>query len=114
MGFSVPLVDGGAQTPSGLKPPLLVFPDPTVEELDDAIAVSRVGLGVGDLDDGGALVLQSLEEFHDLLALAGVEVAGGLVRQDEFGIRHQGPRYGDELLLAARELVRIEVLLAHD
>ena len=36
-----------------------------------------------------------------------VEVAGGLVGEDQLGLRHEGARHGDALLLAAGELGRI-------
>ncbi len=44
-----------------------------------------VGL-VRDEDDGVALGMQSVEEGHDLVAGLGVEVAGGLVGQDDGGL----------------------------
>ena len=48
------------------------------------------------------------------LALARVQVAGRLVGENDLRVRDHRARHGDELLLAARELVRIEILLADD
>ena len=79
-----------------------------------AVAVGRVLLGVRDLDDGGALVVELLEEAHDLAALVGVEVAGRLVGEQQLRLGDERPGNADELLLAAGELVREEVLLADD
>src|ERR1700730_4609651 len=64
--------------------------DPTVFELDDAVAEGSVALGVSDLNDGGAAFVEALEELHDFLALSGVEVAGGFVGEDELGILDNG------------------------
>ena len=77
-------------------------------------AVAGVGLRVRDLDDRRAGVVQLLEELHDLAALARVQVAGRLVGEDDLRVGDDRARDGDELLLAAGELVRIEVLLADD
>jgi len=67
-----------------------------------------------DLDDRRAFPVELLEQVHDGLALAGVEVAGGLVGQEELGVGDDGPRDADQLLLPAGELAGEQVLLAHD
>ena len=56
--------------------------------------------------------VEALEQLHDLLALARVEVAGRLVGEDHLGLRDDRARDADQLLLAARQLVRVEILLA--
>ncbi len=86
-----------------------ILDDPAVEEVDDAVGVARVALRVGDHHDGGALVVQLGEQIHHLLAVLGVEVAGGLVGEDELGVGDHGAGNGHALLLSARELLR-EVL----
>jgi hypothetical protein len=78
------------------------------------MTVGGVCLRMRDLDDRGALGVELLEQLHDLLALARVEIAGGFVGQDELGARHDGARDSHELLLAAGELVGEELLLRHD
>src|SRR5215212_2429797 len=93
---------------------LPLFDDPAVGELDDAVAVGGVHLGVRDLDDGRAGGVEPLEQLHDLAPLARMEVAGGLVGEDELGPVDDGAGDGDELLLAARHLVGEEVFLADD
>src|SRR6476660_8507242 len=51
--------------------------DPTVHDLDNAVTVRCVGLRVSHLDDGCALVIELLEDLHDLFGLARMEVARG-------------------------------------
>src|SRR5262245_16672927 len=47
---------------------------PPVGQIDQAIPIPRIRLGVGYLDDRRAFVIELLEKLHDLLALAGVQV----------------------------------------
>jgi hypothetical protein len=62
---------------------------------------------VGDEQHGDAvLAVEALEDLHDLDAGAAVEVAGGLVGQDELRVVDQRARDRHPLLLAAGELVR--------
>jgi len=52
--------------------------------------------------DGLALLLMKLfEDVHDLTAGLGIEVPGGLVGKEDFGIVHEGAGDGDALTLAA-------------
>jgi hypothetical protein len=51
------------------------------------------------------LAVEALQDLHDLDAGPAVQVAGGLVGQDQLGLVHEGPRDGHPLLLAAGELV---------
>src|SRR5262249_9164641 len=85
--------------------------DPAIFELDDSVAVGGVSLGVCNLDDGGAAFVKPLEELHDLFALSGVQVAGGLVGKNELGRHDDGARDTYKLLLAAGELIGEEILL---
>src|SRR5207247_630188 len=55
--------------------------DQAVAQADDAAGVAGDVLLVGDDDDGVALRVQVLEQLHDFLARAGVEIAGRLVGQ---------------------------------
>jgi hypothetical protein len=83
----------------------VVARDDAVADGDDAVGVfGDVGL-VGDEDDGVALGVEFVEEGHDLVAGLGVEVAGGLVGEDDGGLVDQGAGDGDALALAAGELV---------
>jgi hypothetical protein len=65
---------------------------------------------VGD-DEQRDLVLgvELAEEVDDLLAGLGVEVAGGLVAEEQGRRAEQGARDRDALLLATRQLVRVAV-----
>src|SRR5947207_7056959 len=90
----------------------LAASDPTVFELDDSIAITRVLFGVRHLNDRRAFRIQSLEQLHDLTALAGMQIARRLVREKELGLGNNGARHADELLLPTGELARVKVLLA--
>ena len=59
---------------------------------------------VGDEHDGVPRLPQALDDVHDLLAGGGVQVAGGLIRQDDGGLHGQHPGDGHPLLLAAGDL----------
>src|SRR5258708_6237326 len=87
---------------------------PAVFELDDAVAEGGVALRVRDLNDRGAGVVEAFEELHDFVALRGVEIAGGLVSEDQLRILNHRARYAHELLLSAGKLVGEEVFLADD
>ena len=59
---------------------------------------------VGDHDDGVALGVEAAEEVGDDALVGGVEVAGGLVGEDDGGLVDEGAGDADALLLAAGEL----------
>jgi hypothetical protein len=69
---------------------------------------------VGDLDDGRAFRVELFEKLHDLAALVGMEITGGLVREDERGFGDECPGHADELLLSAGKLRGTEVLFPDD
>ena len=58
---------------------------------------------VGRHDHGGSQAVQLQKKAHDLLAHHGVDVAGGLVGEDQVGAGDEGAGEGDTLLLSARE-----------
>ena len=60
--------------------------------------------GVGDQNDAFALLGQLAEDVQNLVLGLPVQVARGLVGQDDFGVVGQGPGDGHPLLLAAGEL----------
>ena len=64
---------------------------------------------VGDEDDGVALGLELVKEGHDLDAGFGVQVAGGLVGQDDGGTVDQGAGDRYALALSAGELVGLVI-----
>ena len=55
---------------------------------------------LGHLNDGGSFLIQSSEKLHDLLALGGVEVAGGLVGENEPRAHDDRPGHRHQLLLS--------------
>src|SRR5205085_8439169 len=70
---------------------------------------------VGDHDDGLVeAVVHLLEHVQDDGRVLGVEVARGLVGEDEGGLRDDGAGEGHALLLAAGELQRLVVHLVFE
>ena len=61
---------------------------------------------MGDHHDGGAVFVELPEELEDAVGGFAVQVAGGLVREDDLRAVEQGAGDGDALLLAAGELMR--------
>ena len=59
---------------------------------------------MGDDDDGAAFGVDGLEELGDLFFGLGIELAGGLVGEDDVRVVDQGTGDGDALFLAAGHL----------
>ena len=70
------------------------------------VAVARVAWIVRDHADRRAGRVELLEQIHDRLAAARIEVSGRLVREQNQRLAGDGARDGDALLLTARELAR--------
>ena len=66
--------------------------------------VRRVARVVRHHADGGAGLVQLLEQIHHRLAVLRIQVARGLVGQQNRRLAAHRARHGDALLLAAREL----------
>jgi hypothetical protein len=81
--------------------------DFAVEEVHGALGVVGVTRVVCDHADGGAGLVDVLEQFHDGVAILRVEVAGGLIGQKNHRIANQGAGHGNTLLLTTGELGRI-------
>ena len=88
--------------------------DLTVEEVDDAVGVAGVALGVGYHDDGGAFLVEVGQKVHHFLAVLGVQVTRRLVGEDELGVGDDGTGDGHPLLLATRQLLREMVFAVPD
>ena len=56
---------------------------------------------------GPELMIELLDQLHDSLARLPVEIAGRLIGEQNPRLVGEGPRKGDPLLLATRELRRI-------
>ena len=57
---------------------------------------------VGRDDDGGAEAIERFEQGEQAAGHIGIDVAGGFVRDEDFGPGDDGAGDGDALLLAAR------------
>ena len=91
----------------GIAPPrggARVVDHAAVEKLDAPVRVVRHGRVVGDQDYRASLLGKGGQSRHDLLAVARIHRAGGLVRKHHLGPVHQRPRNRHALLLAARHL----------
>src|SRR5882724_1603590 len=76
-----------------------------VEQADDSVGAVGQARVVGDHDHGRlVLAVQLFENAHDLVAHLAVEVAGGLVGQEDLRAADDGAGDRHPLLLAAREL----------
>src|SRR5580700_4338464 len=60
---------------------------PAVRQIDDAVTTLRVRHRMRHLYDGRPFLVQLLEQVHDLLPLAGMQVPGRLVGKDQFRAR---------------------------
>src|SRR5271157_4047424 len=76
--------------------------EPAVTQFHNALAEARVFFRVCDLNDCRAGAVKLAEEFHDLARLCRVQIAGGLVCQQQRGSMHNSARNPDKLLLSAR------------
>ena len=87
--------------------------DAAVADDEHAVRVRRGACVVGHEDDGlAALVARAPEGVEQLAAVRVVEVAGGLVGEEDRRPRHERASHGDALLLAGGQLVRAVTLLA--
>src|SRR5215467_702030 len=96
-------VEGGHPVQDGLRGRLVEAPgDPPVGEEDHLVGVAGGRGVVGDHDDGLAeLAHAAAEQVQHLRTGPGIEVAGGLVGEDDLRAAGQCPRDGDALLLPA-------------
>ena len=75
-----------------------------VDYVDVALRASGELGVVSHEHDGGAHLIDLLEQVHHLARHEGIEVAGGLVGEDQRRVAGNGAGDGDALLLAAGEL----------
>src|SRR5215208_876010 len=96
----------------GVRPFHLIADDTPLLEGDNPLAhhIDHLPVVGGD-KDRGAYSVDPVQELHDADARCGVEVARRLVGDEYRRLRHEGAGYGDTLLLAAREHVRVLVHL---
>ena len=89
-----------------------VLRHPSISNFNHPIAVARIDFGVRYLNNRCALLIQLLEELHDLLGLAGVQIPRGLIRQQQRRLVNHRARNAHQLLLSAGKLRRIQIFLA--
>ena len=65
-----------------------------------------------DHDDGDPVLVQLLKNSHDLDTRPAVEIAGRLIRKQDFGLINQRARNRDALLLTAGKLARMMIVAA--
>ena len=83
----------------------LVVHDAAVFKGDHALAeVVDDGFVVGGDEDGGAEVVDALEQLNDFFAGEFIKVTGGLVGDEDFGLAGDGTGDGDALLFPTREV----------
>src|SRR4249919_1083138 len=84
----------------------LILPDQPIPHYNVSLRVGGDVLLVRDHDDGDAVLIELLENGHDLDACAAVEIAGRFIRQQYLRIIDQRARNRDALLLTAGKLTR--------
>ena len=82
----------------------LLLDDAAVENVDGALGVARETGVVRHHHDGGAGAVERMQQFHHGVTVLGIEVAGGLVREQDRRGTGEGAGDGDALLLTAGEL----------
>ena len=85
--------------------PLLAHEHAVVEH-DFTLGATRHESVMGDHDDRGALVMQLAEQVEDDLLVLLVQVAGGLIGENQLRVVDQRTRDAHALLLAAGQLAR--------
>src|ERR1019366_6452827 len=87
----------------------LIAEDLAVANVYDAMRVLGDIVLVGNEDDGVALIVQTIEQRHNFHAGLRVQVAGGLVRQNDGRTVDQGASNGHALPLSAGQFVGLVV-----
>ena len=75
----------------------------SVQNMDHALRLTGDVVVVGDEHDGVALLMQTVKNLHNVPRRAGIQISGGLVRQNQGRFCDQRTGDGDALLLAAGE-----------
>src|SRR6267142_4136816 len=88
----------------------LILPDQSIPHNNVSLRVSGDVLLVRDHDDRDAVLIELLENGHDLNAGSAVEIAGRFIRQQHLRIIDQRACDRDALLLTAGKLTRKMVL----
>src|SRR5437868_8147146 len=100
-------LDYNARRKGGLLFLALVGPDHAVSDSDHAVSIFGDVVLVRYYDDGVALRVQAVHQCHDLVSGLGIQVAGGLVGQDDRRVIDERARNRNALALTAGELIRL-------
>ena len=84
-----------------------LFHDLAIEEMNGPVGELGVARIMSDHADGGAFTVEFAQQFDHRLAVLGVQVPGGLIRQQNRRLAGQRASHGHTLLLTAGELGRI-------
>src|SRR6478672_734153 len=77
--------------------------DALLHQIDALARLKRQRHVLLDQQDGDALAMQRVDDLVNLRDHARHQPFGRLVKQDDLGLEHHGPRNGEHLLLAARQ-----------
>ena len=78
----------------------------SIKHVHDPAGVAGVALVVRNHYDRRSVTIELIQQIEDFLAVGGVEVAGRLVRQNQFWTGDDRTGNGDALLLSAGQLLR--------
>jgi hypothetical protein len=78
--------------------------DASIKQMDGAIRVLRVSRIVSHHADRCPFAIQFAQQIHDGFAVAGVQIAGGLVREQNRWSASKRPSHSHSLLLTAGKL----------
>src|SRR6476619_6447880 len=92
----------------------LILPDQPIAHNNVSLRIGGDVLLVRDHDDSDAVLVELLEDRHDLDAGSAVEIAGRFICQQHLRIIDQRARNRDALLLTARKLTREMVLTTRE
>ena len=79
--------------------------DLAVEHINDAGSINGEGWVVCNHNNGVTFPVDGFQLLHDGVGAAGVEIAGGLIGENNLGIADDSSRDSNALLLATRKLV---------
>ena len=74
-------------------------------DVQDSVGIGGHGPFVSDYHQSISFFVEAAEKVHDFFAGGGIEVAGGLICQQDGGVVHKGSGNCDTLPLAAGKLI---------
>src|ERR1700690_295201 len=90
------------------------FFNASIEQVNNSFSISGIFFRMCYLYDGYAILLiEFYKEFHDLFALFGIQISGGLISEYEFRFGYQRSCNAHELLLASGKLGREQIFFTY-